>query len=188
MFPFVATCFWRFVFDFNLPFSMSSADTSLCFDLVFWAWKLDSWVTTRQPKLMCHISCLCALLVSAVLTWLAGAWTWSVLHPASPRYSHLSAPRHADVPRTVLIAETLLQFRLWLLSVFQKRAFICKVLGKLKLHCLLVLSGEGWKFMLFLLLFLRVFFCWFGFLSRSGIVPRRSPCSVVCHRILLVRS
>lgn len=74
------------------------------------------------------------LLVLAVLMWLAGA---------SPRYSHLSAPRHADVPGAVLIAEALLQIRLWLLSVFQKRVFIRKVLGKLKLHCLLVFADRG---------------------------------------------
>lgn len=113
---------------------------------------------------MYHI--LCGLLISAVLTWLAGVWAWSVLHPASPRYSSLSAPRHADVPRTVLIADALLQFRLWLLSVFQKRAFICKVLGKLKLHCLLGLSGEEQKFICL------VFKC-FGlvcFLSRMGTI------------------
>lgn len=48
--------------------------------------------------------------------------------------------------------------------VFQKRPFIFKVLGKLKLHCLLVFSGERWKLMLFVLLFLSVLFCCcFGF-------------------------
>lgn len=106
----------------------------------------------------------CGLQVSAVLTWLAAVWTWFVFHPSSPRYSNLSAPRHADVLKAVLIAEALLQFRLWFHCAFQKQAFICKVLGKLKLDCLLVFSGQGWKFIFFVLLFISVLFCWFGWI------------------------
>lgn len=119
---------------------------------------------------MYHI--LCGLQVSAVLTWLAAVWTWFLFHPSSPRYANLSAPGHADVPKAVLIAEALLQFRLWFLCEFQKQAFVCKVLGKLKLNCLLVFSGEGWKFIFFVLLFISVLFCWvWFFLSNSGVTP-----------------
>lgn len=93
--------------------------------------------------------------------------------PASPSHSHLSAPRHADVPRAVLVAETLLQFLFVIAVCISKEVLICKVLWKLKLHCLSSLE-EGAEdlpscFSLVFFLFLLCF-CFVFFLSMSGII------------------
>lgn len=53
--------------------------------------------------------------------------------------------------------------------------FTCPLWRRMKIHAFSLAFPKGF-----------VLLAWFLFLSSSGIIPHRSPCSVVCHRILLV--